>query len=55
LAVQLGKRLFQHLSMTRVDGCLQLLSEAFSGKKQSVAFPHALLLSGRQRYAMGLP
>src|ERR1700687_3481483 len=41
--------------MTRVAGCLQLLSEAFSGKKQACAFPVALLLVGRDRRGEGLP
>src|SRR5712671_6783384 len=41
--------------MTRVASCMQLLSEAFSGKKQALAFPVALLLVGRDRRGEGLP
>ena len=41
--------------MTRVAGCLQLLSEVFPGKKQAFAFPVALLVLGRDRWVDGLP
>jgi hypothetical protein len=55
LTVQLRDRLLQHLAVTRVTGCLQLLDEASAGKMQALAFPVALLLAGRQRRAVGLP
>jgi len=55
LTVQLCDRLLQHLAMTRVAGGLQLLSEAFSGKKQAFAFPVAFLLVGGKRCAGGFP
>jgi hypothetical protein len=46
LSVELRDRLLQHLAVTRVTGGLQLLGETLAGKKQAVASPVALLLSG---------
>ena len=55
LTIQLRNRLLQHLAVARVAGCLQLLSEAFPGQKQTLAFPVALLFAGRDRWADGFP
>ncbi|MGA7849171.1 MAG: hypothetical protein WCA13_08680 [Terriglobales bacterium] len=55
MPVQFRYGLLQHLAVTRVAGCLQLLPEAFPGKKQTLAFTVTLLLVGRERCASGLP
>ncbi|MGA2980938.1 MAG: hypothetical protein ABSD76_15225 [Terriglobales bacterium] len=46
MTVQLRNGLFQHSAVTRVTGGLQLLGEASAGKKQTFAFPVALLVVG---------
>jgi len=46
LEIQLCYGLVQHLAVTRLGGCLPLLPEALSGKKQALAFPVTLLLVG---------
>jgi hypothetical protein len=55
LTIQLRESLFQHLAVTRVAGGVQLLREASTGKKQTLAFPVALLLVGRDRCGRGFP
>jgi hypothetical protein len=42
LPIQFGERLFQHVAVTRIAGCLQLLQEMLAGKKQTFAFLDAL-------------
>jgi hypothetical protein len=47
LAVEFSHRLFQHLTMARVTGGLELLGETLAGKQEAIAFPVVLLLVGR--------
>lgn len=54
LGIQFVDRLLQHLAMTRIRGCLQLLRQPLPRKKQPFALTIAVLLFGRNRNARRL-